>query len=212
MSIAIELFVIGFSSYFGPCLIYCTPVVFPYIAASREDTISRIRAILIFSFSRFFVHIILGLLAVIFGRTLMSVFSDFSEIFFLIFGLVIMLFGILVLLGKKHIWHKPLPGRATKWLKGWRNKDLVLLGVLIALFPCVPRLGVLAYIALEAKTLTQGLLYSSAFGLGEFISPVILFGAVINFLPVILTGKFKLFFNFLCGLLLVILGLSFLVK
>jgi hypothetical protein len=204
-----ELFMAGFASYAGPCLFYCAPLVFPYIAASREDTRGRMKAIIIFSFSRFCMHALLGLCAALFGRALVVFFSGYSRVFFAAFGMAVTVLGILVLFGKKHLWSMPLPGRLSSTGSGAvNNGDLALLGVLMAIFPCAPRLAVLAYVAMEAGTPLKGILYSSAFGLGEMLSPVLLFGVAVNLIPYFTRGRLKVFFNALCGLLIIVLGLS----
>lgn len=209
---AIELFIVGISSYFGPCLVYCAPIVFPYIAASRENTAERMKSILVFSFSRFCAHIAMGLLAFTVGKTLLTVFSGYAGEFYLVFGLVIIVFGIMVLMGKRHLWQMFLPRKEEGEEQPKGNKDLIIMGVLMAVFPCVPRLAVLTYIALEAATFRQGLLYSAAFGLGEFLSPVILLGVLVNFLPLIFTRKTRVFFRAVCGIVMIVLGLNFVIK
>ena len=58
MTDLIELFLVGFSSYFGPCLLYCTPIIFPYIISTREKIAEKIKALSVFLIARFIAHIL----------------------------------------------------------------------------------------------------------------------------------------------------------
>jgi len=219
MSAVVELFLIGFTAFLGPCAVYCLPIIYPYIGATRNNWINAIEGIIFFSFTRFFVHLFLGLLATVFGRFLIISFSKFSKFFYLFFGLIVLISGISILLRRRHFFAFFLPKMN---LRG-KNRDLLVFGVLMALYPCAPRLGVLAYIAMEAKNIVTGLIYAFAFGLGEFISPILMFGILFTLIPKYLfretvkvsrnlTDKLCIVFNYFCAFLLIFLGLRLLSK
>ena len=83
MTDLIELFLVGFSSYFGPCLLYCTPIIFPYIISTREKIAEKIKALSVFLIARFIAHILLGLLIGKMGTVLIKIFVNISKYFIL---------------------------------------------------------------------------------------------------------------------------------
>ena len=89
----------------------------------------------------------------------------------------------------------------------------VMLGLTVGIMPCLPFLGVLTYIALRATNLWQGAFYGLAFGMGEFISPLIPLGVLASVLPAGLiknTGVYG-FFSRLCGVILFLIGINLIV-
>ncbi|GAI68929.1 unnamed protein product, partial [marine sediment metagenome] len=64
----IELLMIGITMAFGPCLFFCTPIVLSYIAGTQDSGRKGFKSVLIFSLSRAFIYVLLGLLAEFFGN------------------------------------------------------------------------------------------------------------------------------------------------
>ena len=87
---------------------------------------------------------------------------------------------------------------------------LILLGLTVGLLTCLPLLGVLAYIALRATSFWQGALYGFSFGVGQLVSPLILFGVLASSLPAILIKNQRTlsFFRSACGFLLFLAGVQ----
>lgn len=201
----IELFLIGFSSYFGPCMLFCSPVVIPYIIGTREKFVESLKSLIIFSISRLLVTVILGMIVAIAGKILIAFFRGFSGYFYLFFGIIIIFSAVLIITGKKHIFGN------ISFKNNPANIDLVIYGALTALIPCAPKLGAFAYISLKADNLAAGLLYSLAFGIGEFISPLLFLGIVILALPSSFNYRFKRLFSYLSAVILLILGIKFII-
>lgn len=208
MSTAIELFIIGITVSFGPCLAFCSPVILPYIAATRHGWREGLRTTLIFLFTRLVAYCLLGLLAGGFGRLLTQWLHQFGYLVFFIGGLFISLLGLLIIFGKE-------PGhRLCQVLR--KNvvdnsiKGPILLGLTVGILPCLPVLGVLAYIALRAQSLWQGAFYGFAFGVGKFISPLIPLGVLASALPAGLIKNPRVygFFSRICGFILFLIGVN----
>lgn len=203
-----ELFIIGMTVSLGPCLAFCSPVILPYIAATRKGFKEGLSAILIFSFTRLIVYCILGLLAVSLGRILIQWFQRFGYWVSLSGGLFISLVGLVIIFkGSYSHYFCQLLGKQflDNHLKG-----PLLLGLTVGILPCLPILGVLAYIALKAQSLWQGFLFGLAFGAGKFISPLIPLGVLASSLPVGLIKNQRIynFFSRLCGIILFLIGVN----
>ncbi len=212
MSTAIELFTVGITVSFGPCLVLCSPVILPYIAATRKGWKEGLGTTLIFLFTRLLVYGLLGLLVGLFGRLLTERFYQFGYLIYLFGGLFISLIGILVFFGKE-------PGHylcqiLRKKIVDDSIKTPIMLGLIVGVLPCLPVLGVLAYIALEAESASQGTFYGLAFGAGKFVSPLIPLGVLASVLPSALFRSKKIFtfFRWLCGVMLIFIGVNLIVS
>ncbi len=165
-------------------------------------------AYFVFSFSRVAVYLLLSLLIFLAGRIFASGFSlAISKYVFISGGIFIVLLGIFSILGRN------THSRACAFLheKFIRQdkKSVVVLGVITALAPCAPLLAVFSYLALVSQTIFNALIYALAFGLGTFISPLLILAAGAGWLGKILDKNeyFAKIFNFICGLVVVCLGI-----
>jgi sulfite exporter TauE/SafE len=207
----LQLFGIGIGfGLAGPCLLVCAPVLITYIAGRQISWRQALSDIFVFLSGRFLAYIILGYLAGLSGIILRR-FSDLNSIPFFkaLGGIIIMLLGVYVLMGKE-----PLP-----WLHKHKANtifkfgSLFILGFIIGLFPCAPLLALLLEIALVSKSAFDGMLYALFFGLGTFISGFIVIAGlsgILTWLPVKLlkSRKSNLIFRVICALLLFWLGLN----
>lgn len=212
MDIPMELFIIGLTVSVGPCLLFCSPLVLPYIAATRKGFTEGLKAILTFSFARLIAYGILGLSAGGFGRLLTEWLYKFDYLVFTLGRLFISTLGMLIFFGKE-------PQLRFCQLFKKRNvenstRDLLLLGFVVGILPCIPLLGVLTYIALRATNWWQGAFYGLAFGMGKLISPLILFGVLATTLPAVLIRNYKIYglFKRICGVLLFAIGVQLVVS
>ncbi len=212
MSNAIELFIIGITVSFGPCLAICSPVILPYIAATRRGWRQGLAAILIFSFSRLVSYSVLGLLAGLFGGLISIWLRQFDYVIFLIGGMFVSLLGILIIFGKTYQSHL-CQKNSNHNFTGKGIKGPIMLGLFAGILPCLPLLAVLSYIALRAADLWQGAFYGMAFGSGKIISPLIPLGVLASILPAKLIKKHKLFtfFSRICGVILLIIGINLII-
>ncbi len=209
MSSAFQLFIIGVAA-FGPCSVHCAPVILPYIAATRRTWREGLKTVLIFLLARLVVYCFLGLLAGLFGGLITGWLHQFENYIFLVGGLFIVLVGILVIFGKelKSPFCVALKNRVAD-----DNIGPLILGLTMGIFPCFVVLGVLAYIALEAQSLWQGAFYGFAFGVGKFISPLILLGPLASTLSARFVKNHRIywFFSRLCGFIIFLIGVNLIV-
>lgn len=208
MSTAIELFIIGITVSFGSCLAFCSPMILPYIAATRRGWKEGLVAILTFSFTRLITYCLLGLLAGLFGRLLTERLHQFDYLIFLGGGLFITLLGLLIILGKEP--HHHLCQVLRRHAVDSSVNGPIMLGLFVGILPCLPLLGVLAYIALRTQNLWQGAFYGLAFGMGKFISPLIPLGVLASALPERLIKNHRIYglFSRLCGVILFLIGIG----
>lgn len=197
----IALFLLGLSFGSGPCIASCGPVLISYVAAKRKDLLKSILTYLLFSFARILVYIALGLLIFLAGKfTIENVLGSFAKYIFIFGGFFIFILGFFICIGKNI---------KIKFFQ--RDKqNIFIIGLIIGLLPCAPLLVVLSYIGLVSKSWLQALLYSVSFGIGTVFSPLLLMVIIVSFFNSII-GNFKEIycrvFNFLCGLVLMLLGI-----
>jgi len=208
----IELFTIGITMAFGPCLFFCTPIVLSYIGGTQDSGQKGFKSVLIFSLSRAFIYVLLGLLAGLFGKILTTSLDKYSLAIFITGGAFISLSGILILLGKNPNLH--LCQILRKYTVEDNIRNTIILGIIIGLLPCTPLLGILVYISLTSKNLWQGALLGLSFGIGTIISPLIIFGIVVSSLPKKIIKNPKTFeiFKKACGFLLFLFGVQLIVS
>lgn len=212
MSTTVELFIIGITVSFGPCLAFCSPVILPYIAATRQGWREGLRTTLLFLFARLVAYCLLGLLAGLFGRLLTEWLRQFGYLVFLVGGLFISLLGLLIIFGGDY--HHHFCQVLRSYAVDNSIKGPILLGLTVGILPCLSLLGVLAYIALQAQNLWQGGFYGFAFGVGKFISPLIPLGILASALPTGLIKNHRIygFFSRLCGFILFLIGVNLIVS
>jgi len=204
----IYIFIQGFTLGMGPCLLVCAPILFPYIAGTRQGWKEGLRAALVFSLARMVVYSLLGGVMGYIGFYLFNLFYNqtWGRVIWALAGLFIAIAGLQIIIGKKI--ENPFC-RYLSQREAYKNDwGMFLLGILIGLTPCLPLLLVLTEIMFIAQNFFQGLLYGAAFGVGTLLSPLLLVGA----LAPIINLKFKhreklsLLFNNLCGIMLILFG------
>lgn len=202
------LFFTGLTMGVGPCLAFCGPILFPYIAGSKRSWRGGLKDILIFSASRVVIYAILGLLASNIGYFLTELISSpkFNLIKYLGAGIFVLLLGIIMILGRTKFFFCRLLHRETIERS---TKSMILLGILIGVSPCLPLLGALATIAGLAKGPLVGAFWGFSFGLGTAISPLIILALVAGGLGKLLSLKPILHqvASRLCGCFLVYFGI-----
>jgi sulfite exporter TauE/SafE len=191
------LFILGVSFGAGPCLASCGPLVLCYIAGSGKNTLKALISYTLFSLARISVYIVLALLLYFLGQVVLARFmSGFSKAVFVAGGIFIILVGIFLGLGKK-----------LKYDRG----SILTLGLVTGLVPCAPLLSILFYTALIAKSWLASVFYALAFGIGTFLSPLILLVLLAGRLPAFLPKDKELYrriFNLICGAITIFLGLQ----
>lgn len=199
MDNVIYLFFIGLLYFFGPCLGLCTPLVISYFIPTRIGIKPALKSAVVFSAVRSFTHIILAVIIFLFGRLVIEILHRYDWIMFTVAGTVICILGILIFSGKHYNFG---------FLKsGAEHRDVVSLGLLTGISPCLPHIAVWVYITVEAKSILQVLVYAFSFGAGEFVPPVII-GLLSGKISSLLKGKIFVIVSRICGLILFGLGLQ----
>lgn len=200
MLMAIELFTTGFLLGFGPCLLYCGPVLLSYIVGTSSNWRQGLRTTLTFSAARLLAYGLLGTVAGLSGQ-LIRRFIQSTYLIEALGGVIIAAIGALMVLGKE-----AGPRLCTR-LQSRGNP--ALLGFLTGLSPCPPLVGALMGIALSTTSPLTGTLYGLAFGSGTLLSPMLALGALAGGFSGRLTEKPNLhaWLQRLSGLVLFAFGL-----
>ena len=213
MRIYIDLFIMGAALSWGPCFSFCAPLTLPFIAATQKGWREGLKLSLAFSLARIIPYVVLSLISASFGQYLIAKFYEgqAKPIIYIVVGAFISLLGIIILIGKSPYLHLCAPFK-----KEGRSgaKEMIVLGLLVGFAPCLPLLGVLAYVALGARNLLQGALLGLTFGVGTLISPLILCGSLAGGLSLILLKKplvYKIFSR-ACGLILMYFGIEMIIR
>lgn len=208
IKIIVSLFLSGLFFGSGPCIASCGPILISYIAGTKKNILKGLITYTLFSSARIFVYLILSLLIFFLGRfTLDRLLGNFSKYVVVLGGIFIILIGLLMALGKRlefGLWqflHKKFLERD--------KKSIMILGFAIGALPCAPLLAILSYVGLVSRNWLHTLLYSFSFGVGTFVSPLILLTLLAGFIPTWLKDRKILYsqiFSFICGLILIFLG------
>jgi sulfite exporter TauE/SafE len=185
----ILFFVQGFLVGSGPCLLTCAPLLLPYIAGTDRTWQEGLRSSLIFGLTRLVVYTLLGGVVGYIGAFLFPVFygSFWGRMIWALAAIFIMAVGGLMLLGRSAA--NPVCRYFRALTPGGRAWSPVILGLLVALAPCLPLLAVLTEIMFAADRFYLGFLYGAAFGLGTAFSPLLVLGAVTPLLGQKLAGN-----------------------
>lgn len=214
MKILLSFFILGFSFGFGPCLASCGPILIPYVAANKKTLPGSIRTYILFSLGRISVYMLLALSIFFLGQFLTDRFlGNISRYVFIFGGILILIMGLLTAL-RMRLEYRPCQFLQRHLLQQ-DKKSIFVLGAIIGLVPCAPLLALVSYIGLVSKSWYNGLLYSFIFALGTFISPLLVLTALSGYLSRFFIDKRAIYariFSFICGLIIVFLGLQMLRK
>ncbi|MFH1201957.1 MAG: sulfite exporter TauE/SafE family protein [Candidatus Omnitrophota bacterium] len=210
--IAVSLFLSGLLLGSGPCLASCGPFLISFIGAQANTPKKGILIYLIFSVSRIFVYLLLGLLAGLFSQEIIhKIFSQDSLIFSIV-GLFIVFLGLLIIIKDK------TDIRACRFLNQRLikndTKSVIISGILFGISPCLPLIGIISYVSLISKTILVSVILMFCFGLGTLLSPLLLLSIVAGAVPKLFKNQERFFnlFKILCGLIIVGLGLKMLLS
>jgi len=189
----LAVLVLGFLYGFGPCTVFCAPIITPMILSSAKSGRDGLYQYITFKAGKILVYSLLGLTFGFLGSTLN--YSIPTELF----GGFIILMGILILI-------KKFPKVCHLLSKTSSKKATFISGVVIGFVPCPPMLATLA-IAAVSKSAIVGLLIGLFFGLGGLFSPLLL----ISFFAGKWASMSKEFQNtniFLSGAFLILIGIA----
>ena len=208
--IAVSIFLLGLLFGSGPCLVSCGPMLISYAAGTRKNINAGILFYSLFSLARVLVYLVFSLTIFFLGRLALDnrISGSFSKYLFIIGGAFLILIGFLMAIGRG-ISLKPCQGLYDNFIEK-DNKSAIMLGLIAGLLPCAPLLAVFSYLGLISKSWLLALFYALSFGLGTFISPLVLLTLLAGVMPSLLLKNNKTgerVFNFLCGAILIFLGL-----
>jgi sulfite exporter TauE/SafE len=192
----------------------CGPILISYIAGTNKNIPKGLKDYFLFSLARIFVYILLALVIFFLGSfTLERLLGRYSKYVFILGGGFIVLVGIAMALGQR------LEFKLWKFIQKntlQNNKQSpIILGLIMGFSPCAPLLAMLSYIGLVSKSWFYSLLYGISFGLGTFLSPVILLIILTGFIPKLLIPRqavYSRIFSFICGLIIMFLGVQLLTR
>ncbi len=188
----------------------CGPLLLLFSAASSSGFKKTAIGYAIFSSSRVFVYIFLGLCIFSVGRaTTEHLLARFAGYLFIAGGIFLLLVAASIIFGSKtDLWlcsalHSKLIGRA--------KKSYLILGLLAGVAPCAPLLAVLSYAALISKSYRDVAGYMLAFGLGTAASPLFLLTSFLGGAGALIKNKYERFYalvNILCAGLIVLMAIQ----
>ncbi len=206
LKVLISLFLLGLSFGAGPCIASCGPFLISYVAGTHKNVQRSALTYILFSFSRIFVYLALGLSVFFFRQVIVAYhLGNFSRYIFIFGGLFIVGTGLLIAFrqNSSHKLCQRLDSKTTP----------LLFGLLMGILPCAPLISVISYIGLVARTGLSSLIYSLVFGLGTALSPLVLLVGSAGLIPRLITNKrFYRIFNLICGAIIVFLGLQLIRK
>jgi len=192
----------------------CGPFLISYIAGSGKSITKGIMAYILFSLARILVYVALAL-AVFFLSSIAveNLLGGLYKYILIAGGGFIAIIGLFMSFGKK-LEFRP-------WQTLYKNlferdkKSVFAVGLMIGLLPCAPLLSVLSYVGLVSRTWQASLLYSLSFGIGTFVSPLLLLVIFAGAIPRLLPDKkaaYHKIFTFICGLIIIFLGVQLILK
>lgn len=212
VNISISLFLLGVTFGSGYCLASCGPVILSYVAGTKNSIFKSLWAYMLFSSARVLSYIGVSFFVFFIGKFAAERFlGGFSRYLLAAGGCFIILTGLSVGFpgkGKFSFWRF-----LEKNILGDERRNIFILGLIIGFLPCAPLLAVLSYIGLVSKSWLDNLIYSSIFGMGTTVSFLLLFVLLAGVIPAWLSNqKYRDIFNFVCGLVIVLLGVQLVVK
>ena len=204
-----NLFLMGLAFGWGPCLASCGPVLIPYIAGTRKNSLKGVGAYLLFSCARIAVYLVLGVAVFFLGKFIIEAWLvRFSKYIYVILG------ALLVIIGGRTAGGRNLTGNRLKETCRFLiddEKSIIVMGLIMGLLPCVPLLALLGYSGLVSKTWIEALIYSFSFALGTVLSPLLILSALTGLIPNFLAGQKQIYYkilSFIRGLIIMFLGIQ----
>jgi len=219
--IMLTLFLAGLLFGSGPCIASCGPFLISYIAGARKDITKTITVYVLFSLARICVYAALALAIFFLSRIAVEgLLRGFYKYVLILGGAFIITIGLFMAFAKRLDFSRFLrdPVWAGKFCRGLHKhilehdaKSIVAVGLIIGLLPCAPLISILSYIGLISRTWNSSLLYALSFGIGTFVSPLILLVVIAGVVPRILLYKKESYyriFSLICGIVIVFLGIQ----
>lgn len=192
----------------------CGPFLIAYIAGAKKNVAKGIMVYVLFSLARILVYVVLGLAVFFLSRFAVErLLGDLSRYIFILGGAFIIIIGIFLAFGKSlelNFWQF-----LHKNILEHDKKSIFTTGLIIGLLPCAPLLAILSYVGLVSRTWLSSLLYSLSFGIGTFVSPLILLTILAGIIPRLFLQKKAIYssiFSLICGLTIIFLGIQLILR
>ena len=219
--IILSLFLTGLALGSGPCLASCGPFLITYIAGARKNVSKGVMVYVLFSSARIFVYVLLSLLIFFLSRFFIErLLGNLYKYVLILGGGFIITIGLFMAFGKRlefsrilrdPVWAGKFCQSLYKHLLGRDKKSIFTVGLVIGLLPCAPLLSILSYVGLISRTWFSSLLYALSFGIGTFVSPLILLVILAGLIPRFFSKEKAIYysiFSLICGLMIIFLGIE----
>jgi len=126
-------------------------------------------------------------------------------------GVFIILIGVLMIIGNR--FESKVCCFLAKKILERDKKSIIMLGMIIGLLPCASLIAIISYVGLISKSWLQSLIYSLSFGIGTFVSPLLLLSIFSGLIGHWMQNKkYYQIFSSICGLVIIFLGLQLIRK
>jgi len=214
LSITFSLFLTGLLFGSGPCIASCGPFLVTYIAGTEKNIPKGIITYILFSLARIFVYVILSLAIFFLSRfAIEQLLGGLYRYVLILGGGFIIIIGLFLAFGKRLEFS--FCQSLHKNLLEHDKKSIFTVGLIIGLLPCAPLLSILSYVGLISRTWLVSLLYSLSFGIGTFVSPLILLTILAGIIPRLFLEKKAIYysiFSFICGATIIFLGIQLILR
>ncbi len=208
LDLAYKVFFYGLSLGFGTCFSSCGPIICSYVFGTKSNIKEAIKKTLIFGAGKFLGYLVLGAVAGLSGKLAHFIFyQKFGMYVEIVIGICVLIIAISIIMGSglgmkncEMVHHKA----------GQRN--LFILGLITGIAPCVPLIGIFSYIILESKNIGQGIFYFVLFGIGNFLSPLLLVGPLAGLLAQVnIFKKIQRYLQLIGGAILVYMSIEYII-
>ncbi len=204
----LQIFGIGFSfGLWGPCV--WNYFILSSFFVNLKEAKEMFKYIFSFLVGRFLAYLSLGYITGISASLLKRFLSlkliDFFEI--LASMIIIFLGSLLIFMKDQTYLYKKIN------FKSLNTGNFFFLGLFIGFLPCAPLLALLFEVAIISKNGIEGLIYMLFFGVGIFLSSLIILG-ILNltlfsaFKKLLVSEKSRLIFRICCSMLLIFFGVK----
>ena len=212
--IIISLFLTGLLFGSGPCIASCGPFLITYITGTKKNIFNGIMVYILFSSARIFVYVVLSLAIFFLSRfAIERLLGSLYKYVLILGGGFIIIIGLFLAFGKRLEFK--FCRSLHKNLLEHDKKSIFAVGLIIGLLPCAPLLSILSYVGLISRTWLASLLYSLSFGIGTFVSPLILLTILAGIIPRLFLEKKAIYysiFTFICGATIIFLGIQLILR
>jgi sulfite exporter TauE/SafE len=207
----ISLFLTGILFGSGPCLASCGPILLSYIAGTRKNILKGLLDYVLFFLGRLLVYFVISLLLFSLGRLVAEqLLGSLFKYVVVAGGIFVITMGAFLALGRR------MELGFCRFLQSnilEKNRGVFILGLILGLLPCAPLLAIFSYTCLISKSWFDSLLYIGVFGIGTFISPLLLLVVFAGVIPRFIKGKnFGRMFDLACGLVIIFLGVKLIAR